>query len=324
MIVILSFSYYEQGTDPVIDWLLYYKVPFVKICVEDLLTKSHEYNLDVNTGRLSIAGTDITDKIKVIFFRRFYRYLQFENKETLGEISRKIFYESNEELNGLTQFLYKIFEEKIWFPRPEVVNVNKLTITYIASKLGIKTPKSAIINNKNDVVKFHNSCSQGIINKPIGRLSYYTFGRYTYNTYTTKYTEEKIEKLQNSFFPSLFQEAVISQYEVRVFYIDGDFYATAAVSSNKDRNIDIKRSFNTKELRWIPYALPESVKLDITKLMKEIDLVTGSIDLLVDDENNFTFIEVNPVGQYLAPSNQSNYYIDKIIAEWLIKKLQLA
>jgi len=35
MILILSYKDYEQGTDPISEWLLYYKYPFRKITIED-------------------------------------------------------------------------------------------------------------------------------------------------------------------------------------------------------------------------------------------------------------------------------------------------
>ena len=40
MIVVLSYNWYEQGTDPVIDWLIYHKANFVKITIQDLLNKT--------------------------------------------------------------------------------------------------------------------------------------------------------------------------------------------------------------------------------------------------------------------------------------------
>ena len=39
MIVVLSYDFYEQGTDPVIDWLLFYNAPFVKVTYQDLISK---------------------------------------------------------------------------------------------------------------------------------------------------------------------------------------------------------------------------------------------------------------------------------------------
>ena len=320
MILILSFSYFEQGTDPVIDWLLYYKVPFIKIAVEDLLNKKNKCRLDVNTGRLYIDNNDVTDVIKVIFFRRFYRYLSFENKEVQGDISRKIFYESNSELKELTDFLFKIFEKKTWFPIPGMVAINKLEVTYIAHKLGLKTPDTVIVNNKDDLLEFYKKKKGQVITKPIGRISYYTFGKYTYNTYTIKLTEEIIENLPHVFFPTQLQEAVKEHFEIRIFYIDGEFYSTAAISNNYRREVDLKRSFNTKDLHWVPYMLPNQIEQELKNLMQELNLVTGSIDVILDIRGNYHFIEVNPVGQYLAPSHQSNYYIEKIIAEWLIAK----
>ena len=38
MILALSFDHYEQGTDPVIDWLIYHKADFVKVTIQDFNT----------------------------------------------------------------------------------------------------------------------------------------------------------------------------------------------------------------------------------------------------------------------------------------------
>ena len=53
--------------------------------------------------------------------------------------------------------------------------------------------------------------------------------------------------------------------------------------------------------------------------MNKLSLNTGSLDIIKTVDGEFTFIEVNPVGQFMAPSNRCNFDLEKLIAKWLIK-----
>ena len=53
--------------------------------------------------------------------------------------------------------------------------------------------------------------------------------------------------------------------------------------------------------------------------MTKLEYKTGSIDLLLDTENNYYFLEINPVGQFGMVSIPCNYNIEKKIAEYLYK-----
>lgn len=78
MILVLSYDFYEQGTDPVIDWLLYYNANFVKITIQDLINKDSDVVVNVNNGRIYFKQTDITDSITTIWYRRFIEDIHFE------------------------------------------------------------------------------------------------------------------------------------------------------------------------------------------------------------------------------------------------------
>ena len=56
----------------------------------------------------------------------------------------------------------------------------------------------------------------------------------------------------------------------------------------------------------------------MAKLMKDLELNTGSIDFIKTKQGRFVFLEVNPVGQYGMTSYPCNYHLDKKIAEYLI------
>ena len=69
----------------------------------------------------------------------------------------------------------------------------------------------------------------------------------------------------------------------------------------------------------ISYNLPIDLQSKLDKLMKKLDLNSGSIDMLKTEEGEFFFIEVNPVGQFLGYGTQNNYKLEKKVSDWLIK-----
>lgn len=71
------------------------------------------------------------------------------------------------------------------------------------------------------------------------------------------------------------------------------------------------------ESRRVPYQLPQAVKEKLVLLMKKLELKTGSIDMIVDHQDNYIFLEVNPVGQVGMTSVPCNFNLHKKIATWL-------
>lgn len=51
--------------------------------------------------------------------------------------------------------------------------------------------------------------------------------------------------------------------------------------------------------------------------MKMLKLESGSLDFIVTPDNEYYFLEVNPVGQFNFVSEICNYHIEKHIAKTL-------
>jgi len=319
MILVLTFRGYEQSTDPVVDWLLYHKAPFVKIFMEDLMTQTHRYRIDVDDKKIYVDGTEVSEEINVVFFRRFGKTVHFKPEINLGQINAKVDREGNGELEDLFNYLFYVLDDKTWFPHYSKVEVNKLEMLNKAKEAGLKTPVSIVTNSKSELLRFKSKTGR-VVCKPIRQISYYVFGKYTYSPYTTEMDDDKIEELPDFFFPSLFQGRVDSEYEIRCFYLDGKIYASAIMANAEEKDVDIKLSFNAKSTKWVNYRLPDEIREKILFFMNSVGLNTGSMDVLKSVDGQYYFIEVNPVGQYFAPSVNCNLHIEKKIAEWLINK----
>lgn len=118
-----------------------------------------------------------------------------------------------------------------------------------------------------------------------------------------------------SFFPSLLQEFIPTKYEVRSFILGDEIYSMAIIKQESAPEEVLKRHRNSA--RYLPYSLPTRIKNKVLEFMKLKKLNTGSIDLLVDNQGEYFFLEVNPVGQFGWVSYHCNYQIEKKIANYL-------
>lgn len=318
MILVLSFDHYEQGTDPVIDWLLYHDANFVKITIQDLIRKDTAFKIDINRGRIFVEGQDITDEIKVVWYRRFEADLMIDLPK--GKHSEQALFELRNEVDVAVSFLKKILSDKKWMPYNEGIRLEKPEVSFMAEQQGVKTPKSIITNNKQDVLAFQNEVAADLITKPIRHSSYFIDGEYTYSIYTQKVSKENIEELPEKFVLTLFQECVDTDFEIRVFYLDGKFYATAIIITEKESNVvDVKLNYESEAINWVPYQLPEAYERELDAFMKSINLNTGSLDIIKTKSGEYVMLEINPVGQFSAPGYRCNYNLEEKIAKWLIQ-----
>jgi D-alanine-D-alanine ligase-like ATP-grasp enzyme len=92
-----------------------------------------------------------------------------------------------------------------------------------------------------------------------------------------------------------------------------------AIFSQKDKTTTIDfRNYNSEiPNRTVPFILPENIKKGLIELTKKIGINSGSIDMIVTPENDYIFLEVNPVGQFGMTSYPCNYNLEKRIAEFL-------
>ena len=114
-------------------------------------------------------------------------------------------------------------------------------------------------------------------------------------------------------------ELIDKKLEIRSFYIENNFFSMAIFSqSSEQTKIDFRKYNNVFPNKTEPFQLPKDIEEKLTQIFKEINLNCGSIDLIVDKNDNYYFLEINPVGQYGMVADPCNYELDKLIAKYLI------
>lgn len=317
----------EQSTCDVIDWLIHYKKNYNRVN-SDGTGKIQNISININNDTVVFTDSehnahslkDFSDKL---WYRRGELVIEDHTDFTCDNqvIASKLSAFINYEKAILEEFLEKDIKKNstLLLNSPRDYQINKLLVLQEAKEAGLKIPDTLITTEKYQVDQFYRKHSKvGVITKPIlNGISIETKDEY-YSMYTENVNEEDIVDLDKYFFPTLFQEKIPKLFELRVFYLYGEFYPMAIFSfgSNED-DVDTRRIKKYLTYRRVPYKLDSVTRKAITSMMAALKLNSGSIDMIYSKENGIYFLEVNPVGQFGKLSQICNYYVEKHIAKIL-------
>lgn len=197
---------------------------------------------------------------------------------------------------------------------------NRLDVMLEAKNQKLKIPHTLITSDKIQLQNFYDKHSNknGIVSKRILDSYYYEDDKYIYNfNLTFSITSEIMNEVPNEFAVSIFQERIIADFEIRVIYIDG--IINAACIYNFDNSIDYRtKLWDMKDIRIVPYKLPNEIEDKISKVFKKFKINFGSADLMYSN-GEYYFLEINPSGQISFINNTCNFYIENVMAEKLTK-----
>lgn len=223
MILILSQQQSEGSTCQVIDWLKKYNGRFTRINGEDLWNMQWK-NIE-----------QLVESINIVWYRRWtnIRSHLSEIKSTNLPITNSYLIGKHlrDEIYTLSNYFFSKLKEKQWLSSLEEVRLNKLEVLDIAKTAGISTPQTIITSNKKELIETFGK-NQPFIWKNISN-SPMLFEKHTSLTLLTKIVD--LEKLPETFFPSLFQTCIEKIYELRIFFLYDDFYPMAIFSQSNDK-----------------------------------------------------------------------------------------
>ena len=225
----------------------------------------------------------------------------------------------NEELKDLRDYIYSTMYKKCsrHLGNPNCMAVNRIYMLDLAKEIGLRVPDYAVITNYNQLEKLER-ISDKFVSKAISNGIYDFLGHDAYYTYTEAWDKADYANKNIKLFPSLVMSLIEKSFEVRSFYLNGEFYSMAIFSQrNKQTSVDFRKYCVEFPNKNEPFKLPDNVERKLDKLYKRLDLNTGSADFLVDKDGNYIFLEINPVGQFQMTSLPCNYNLEQKIANYL-------
>jgi len=279
-----------------------------------------QFTINNDTEKLSLQYKNkvfCSTMIKSIWFRRgYFSKIKPINGDKSIEIDY-LNYNINLEQQSLLDIIYSHFRRSCFtVSDPRSYQVNKIETLRCAKDCGLKIPSTLISKTQSDIIKFRGD--KDIITKGIQEVFEMNWKNKVYYNQTERVSSSSLMGMQEAFFPTLFQKEIIKQFEIRTFYFCGLFYSMAIFSQNdKTTEVDFRNYNDEKPNRMLPIQLPCGIESKLSKLMDKMSLETGSIDLIFASDNSYTFLEVNPVGQFEFLANSCNYPITKDIADIL-------
>lgn len=302
----------DHATDEVIDWLDFLQSKFKRINVtqdiekeEICLSLDHEIDIKSDNGK----G----------WLRKDGRFRELEAyKEMLVDESFDLTHYLYLELGTLRKLYFRDKKTK-WLGNPQTFHVSKMDVLDNALRAGVTIPKSFVINTKRKLIEVFEKCNGKIITKSLTDVPRFKRNEKYYSPLTTKVEKEDIDALPDTFFPTLIQEQIEKEFEVRSFYIEGEFFSAAIFSQSDDQTKVDFRKYNYKSPnRLVPYSLPKEVETKLDTLFKMCNINTGSVDLIKGLDKTFYFLEINQGGQFSMISRPCNFRLDRDIAQRLL------
>ncbi|MEH6309081.1 grasp-with-spasm system ATP-grasp peptide maturase [Olivibacter sp. CPCC 100613] len=325
MILIISQNEYEDSSNRIIDWLDRFSATYRRINGNELF-ENISYKLYENQWALNSNCMDTLPDpkdVNVIWNRRWVsRGYLAQNASVFTDIGLNM--ESRQyvmnEYKTLRSLFCHYYRRGKWIDLDTNISVNKLKVLEIASGLGLKIPETCITNQKSELRAFLKTSGQAIV-KSIAQVSGFKLEGKIYNMYTKPITIESLNIIPDSFFPSCFQKCIEKKFEIRVVYFFGKIYSMAIFSQESDlTKYDFRVEFDLDfTLRKSPYKMPETISAKIQHLMQQLGLTSGSLDFIYSKDNEYIFLEVNPIGQFGMTSIPCNYGIEREIAKKLIE-----
>ncbi len=189
----------------------------------------------------------------------------------------------------------------------------------VAAGVGLRVPETRITNDPDSVRALVAKCPGGVVTKMMHRFDLPTEDGMA-TLFTNVLDDEDIAALDDGLVlcPMTFQEHIEKARELRVIAV-GNRLWTAAIESPKHAGaeVDWRREGADLVERWAPAELPKIVAERVRRLMEQLGLVYGALDLIVTPEGEHVFLEVNPGGEYFWLEDHCGFEISVALADRL-------
>ena len=207
-----------------------------------------------------------------------------------------------------------------WINNPRYANSAKnkfqqlIAAKQIGDKYRVKIPET-IMTNSSDIVI--NKCKEfnNMVVKPIytGNI---TINGWNQGILTQKISNNDVTNNLNSIDlnPTCIQKYIDKKFELRVVVI-GEKVFSIKIDSQKDERTKVDWRKYAKLCKHEIFELPKNIEVFCIEFMKNQKLTYGSIDFIVNENNEYYFLENNPFGQWLWLENFTNIPITKEFIE---------
>lgn len=315
----------EVGVDRVVSYLSEFAQNVIRINVSSLLEDKIDLSLNESNMGLKITSRKLDFVVGVCEIKSIW-YRRPENPvPTPGQI---IGYD-DQEIDFLKRecasFFWSLQTVLVgyWMNHPlygtRALEHNKAYQMSLASKCGLKIPRTIVSNSPDKLVDFSRSCGGIVAIKTIKQRVFKKADDTYDGIYTNKITTDLLieHREELAVCPVMLQEYIEKSIELRVTIVGNNIFTCAIHSQDSVKTMDDWRKYDFDRVRHEQYDLPKQIEDKLLLFMKVCKLNFGAIDMILTPSGDYYFLEVNPSGQYGWIESLTGMPISKAIAETL-------
>ncbi len=303
-------------SDFIIKALKIKQIPFYRFNTEEL-TKSIYITLDFDSDSFKLYDSNLNQTFDLKDFTGvYYRRPELPSINDYGLTDGEIQFLKNEIIYTL-EGVYKLLRRAYWVsPLFSIREAeNKIYQLEIAKSLGLKIPNSIITNDYNLAFNFYEDNNKNCIIKPIksGLIEDVNESKVVFTNFIETFPTET-NKLTAS--PTYFQSHILKKGDIRVIAVGNKIFATFIESQD---HINTKTDWRKGEIKLVhrKINLPSEIERKCNLLLRSLKLRYGAIDFILNQNDEYVFLEINPNGQWAWIEKQTDYKITDAIVNLL-------
>jgi hypothetical protein len=201
--------------------------------------------------------------------------------------------------------------DAIWVNDPDRDEIasRKMYQLKVASEIGLRVPRTCITNSPEQANLFITDNPGGVIYKPFGG----TPETWRETRLVREHDMELLDCVRTA--PVIFQEAIGGGCDIRVTVIGDQLFPAQILSRESAYEFDFR--IDSNHAPTSVHVLPERVVEQLLRLMSQLGLHFGAIDLRLSPEGEYVFLEINPAGQWLFIEYATGQPISEALANHL-------
>jgi ATP-grasp ribosomal peptide maturase len=182
-----------------------------------------------------------------------------------------------------------------------------------AAAAGLAVPATLITNCAPAVRRF--TANREVVTKMLGAPSIHEAGgrRVAYTELLTAQLVADLDGIEHT--ANQFQQWVSKDHEARVIAVGEKLFSVAIYAHSAAAKVDWRTDYAS--LSYAVIELPEAVAAGIRQIMRSLHLSYGAFDFVIDGDNQWWFLEINPGGQYGWLEEQAGIPVTSAIADLL-------
>lgn len=306
-------------TDIIVDKLNKLKISYYRFNTDYLIEKV-KLNLNFQTERYEIFDIKKDEAYSLLDFTSvYYRRPKLPSFKCLSVSHSEKSFLLNEAY-FLLEGCYKILQDKFWVSSVFFIREaeNKIYQLRLAKEIGFTIPQSLITSIPSQAKAF--SKNHPSIIKPIktGMIADENESKkIIFTSAFPQYNNQLLDRCDA--FPVYLQEKIVKKADIRVTVVGDKVFPTLIDSQSFEETSVDWRKGSSSNLKFKRHELPKNIIEMCLELNKYLKISFSAIDLILDENGKYVFLEINPNGQWGWIEKRTGYKISDEIVKLLMR-----